>query len=196
MMSTAIDIEETGNGNAIFQCRCIEKHELVDRNVYQMLLTPENLQRFWNECKQFPTLYGHVLSVEKFAELFLDEGPGGLLRAKGLFWVVDDFVGVFYLTNIYVGVDAMVHYAFFDRCHNGREKLVRKMINYVFREYKFHRLSAELPAYAKDSGKFAEEMGFKLEGRKRSARWYKGEWFDVNLYGIINPYVSANDTSR
>lgn len=184
---TAI-LEKEATNAPVLRCRCDERNGVFTRSVYEMVLSPENLQRFWNECKKFPTLYGHILTIEQFAELFIDELPDGTLRAKGLFWVVDDFIGVFYITNIYPGVDATCHFAFFDGALNGRETLVRKVLEYGFKEYSFHRLSVELPAYAKSSSGFVEKIGFRIEGRKKSARKYKGEWFDVNLYGMINPF--------
>ena len=122
---------------------------------------------------------------QKFAELFLYQ-IGNEVSLNGLFWVIDDFVGVYYLNHIVPGVDAQVHYSFFDGCQNGRQDLTKKMISYVFERYDFNRLSVSIPCYAVDATpKFVENLGFKYEGKKRKLARYNGDWFDVKLYGLL-----------
>jgi RimJ/RimL family protein N-acetyltransferase len=48
------------------------------------------------------------------------------------------------------------------------------------------RLNAYIPAQAGMGPRlFVERCGFKIEGRKRQASWWKDRWFDVHLYGIL-----------
>jgi RimJ/RimL family protein N-acetyltransferase len=152
-----------------------------------MDLSLNNLQSLWDKSRQFHVLFNEEVSndFEKFMQLFINWGPSGV-TSNGIFYVVDDFVGVFYMTEMKPGVDAQVHFSFFDRRLRGRLELMRAMVRYCFEEYKFHRLSTEIPLYIKHfSLDFLEALGFKYEGRRRQATQYKGEWYDRKLYGIL-----------
>lgn len=183
----------------------MECDEGITRSVYPLYFTENNFLEFYKQASQYPVLYGKDISrgPSSFREMFFDKNG----NCNGLFWVVDQFVGVYYLTDIIERdskrVDALVHYSFFDRRHKGRYELTKAMIKYVFDEFGFNRLSAEVPAYAirykpeyitstNPEGKvkpFIESLGFKQEGRRRKSAWYKDDWFDVILYGILRSEV-------
>lgn len=167
---------------------CDEPSGKVLREVRPMSLALPNLKRMWELSRQFNTLFNEETrgDFRKFLEVFLHQLPSGAIEPNGLFWVIDDFVGMFYMTQIVPDVDANVHYTFFDRRHKGRVQLVREMLKYAFLHYNFQRLSVEIPYYALHGVMpFVEAVGFKSEGRKRSAAFYKGEWYDINLFGIL-----------
>lgn len=171
----------------VLSIECPEPEGTVTRYVYPMTLTPRNLKTFWDKSRKFVTIFNEETrgDFRKFLEVFLREGPEGI-EARGIFWVIDDFVGIMYLTDMQAGVDANVHYIFFDGRHKGRLELVRAMIAYVMEKYDFHRLTAEAPLFYKPSALlFAEQIGFVKEGRKRLARPFDNKWFDVNVYGIL-----------
>lgn len=168
-----------------------EKYE-----VRPLLVTPESIQKFWEQAKKFPTVYGHenVSTIEDFVTMFFPVDGNGTLNSSGLFWVVNEFLGVFYLTEIREDggnlIDANAHYTFFDKRHRGRVGLVKEMLKYWFTKYNFNRLSAEIPNYVTPQARhFAMECGMSYEGKKRKSSFYKGEWFDVNLYGILRGEV-------
>lgn len=157
------------------------------RHVYPMLLTRENLTMFWEKASKFRTLFTDDINgdFKKFCELFISQEADGTIRSHGLFWVVDDFVGVFYL-NFIRETEALCHYSFFDRRHFGREELTRSMLRYVFNRYGFIRLNVEVAAYAsKHTFGFTHALGFVREGRKRKCLLYKGEWYDSHQYGLL-----------
>lgn len=169
-----------------------------DDEVRPLIFTPENIQLFWHKSRQFPTIYGHEIvdNWQKFIDLFFNQVPEGLMP-KGLFWVLNDFTGVFYLTDLKLDndviVDANAHYTFYDKRHHGRAPLVREMLKFWFSKYEFIRLSAEIPNYATPQARhFAQECGMSYEGKKRKAAKYKDDWFDVNLYGILRKEVLAD----
>jgi len=174
----------------ILQQYCLENSERVLRSVYPMPLNAENLRRFWEKSRVFKTLFTKEINddFQKFLELFIIADDDGLpTGSTGLFWVVDDFVGVFYMTEIKPELDALVHYTFFDRRQNGRAELVKAMIRYVFRKYRFQRLSVEIPTYAvQHTFNFVKQIGFTLEGRKRKASFFSNNWFDVECYGMLS----------
>ncbi len=179
------------NGIPIITMKCPEGHngEEVERSIRPLILTPDSLQRFYASASKYPRIFGEEFtgSFNKFINIFLSQTSSGELQGEGLFWVVDDFTGVFYLTDIYHPYDALMHFAFFDKRLRGRDLLTRAMIRYVFEKYGFNRLSAEVPLYAGDHTFAFIEKGVRLkkEGRRRKAAEYKGDMFDVNLYGIL-----------
>jgi len=181
---------ESQLSNYVVSALCEEPEGNVVRYVRPMDLTRENLLTFWEKSRQFRTLFTDEVNgdFKKFCELFIST-DGDHARAHGLFWVIDDFVGVFYMTRI-TEVDASVHYTFFDRRHKGREQLTRLMLKYVFEEYGFQRLSVEIPMYAsKHTFGFTYAIGFKKEGRKRKCSFYQHQWFDSTCFGILREEV-------
>lgn len=186
---------ETQN-DVTFSVLCEEPEGAIMRYVRPLILTPENIQKFWDKARQFPSLYGKEIlnDPQSFIDMFTRRKSNGEFDLNGLLWVIDDFVGVFYLSDIThdreTPVDALVHYTFFDKRHKGRKLLVKGMIHYVFTTFMFRRLSIELPNYSKATARhFATDVGFHYEGKKLKAAKYKGDWFDVNLYGILREGV-------
>lgn len=175
------------NNGVVLSIVCDEPEGRVRREVRQMTLSIPNMREFWLRAREHRTLFGEEIldDFSKFVKNLVVEGPDGI-ASTGLFWVIDDFVGVYYLTDIVPEDDALVHYTFFDGRHRGRAQMTKQMIAYVFRRYNFIRLTAQFPLYVSPVVfKFAEQVGFKLEGRKRKAALYKGLWFDENHYGIL-----------
>lgn len=165
--------------------------ELDDFKVRRMNLSAETLQEFWEHARQYPVIFGKEVldNPSEFISLFIHNN-NGTLEANGLFFVVNDFLGIFYLTDIIPGEDALAHYTFFDRRHHNREELVRKMLEYVFKRYDFQRLSVQIPNYATPQARhFIQDCGFSYEGKRRKAAFYKNNWFDINLYGILKSEV-------
>ena len=165
---------------------CTEPDGAVERNVWPFTFTPEATLQLYEEASKFPILFGKKLeSLDDFLAYFVTQNLSGDAEPTGLLWIVGDFLGMFYLEGI-TAEEATVHYTFFDRRHKGREPLVRMMVEHVFNKYKFTRLNAEIPAYVGMGPRlFAEKCGFRLEGRKRKASWWKGERFDTYCYGIL-----------
>lgn len=175
----------------LFTVMCAEPEGEIERSVYELVFTPQNLQKFWDAAKQFSTLYGREInSIKEFMDFFITYDRDGNETLEGLFFCIpddksDNFLGVFYITNI-TGTEADVHYSFFDKRHRGRVPLVKKMIKYVFETYGFRRLNASIPLYASPFTRhFVTNVGFKVEGKKHSAAKYKGIWYDVMLYGML-----------
>lgn len=167
---------------------CHEPHNVnVIRNVRLMEYTRENFETFFEKAKKYRTLLHKEIGEdrEKFLQLFIRQGAAGI-EPTGVFYVIDDFVGVYYATKIIKGEDASVHYTFLDGRHKGREDLTREMIKYLFKIADLNRITADMPAYLPEACfKFVERVGFTREGRKRQAVLYKGAWFDIKIYGIL-----------
>jgi RimJ/RimL family protein N-acetyltransferase len=168
------------------QVLCSEPEGEILRNVWKFSFTKEHTLRLYEAASKFPVLFGRPLeSLEDFTKFFIVQNLSGDAEPQGLIWVIDDFVGMFYLNEI-SDIEATVHYSFFDRRHKGRAPLVRAMLQKVFEDYGFVRLNVYIPAQAgMGPRKFVEQCGFRIEGRKRRASWWKDRWFDVHLYGIL-----------
>lgn len=175
----------------VYQCDCHEPGGVVRRSVYPLVLTLDNLKRFWSEASQFRSLFGDAVGndFKKFCEILMSQ-DGENVYSNGLFWLIDDWVGVFYMTHIQ-DHDAQIHYTFFDRRHHGRQVLTRKMIQFVFKKYGFRRMTAEIPYWANGTFEFVEQVGLKFEGRKRKAAVMNDEWFDVRCFGVLREEAEA-----
>ncbi len=122
----------------IFSGLCNEPGRQMIRSVYPMALSPENIKKFWSFASNFKVLFGDEINGDekKFYEVLMSRAGDNLL-SNGLFWRVDDFVGIYYMTAIQ-SHDALIHYSFFDRRHKGRVELTRMMIKHVFEKYGFN----------------------------------------------------------
>lgn len=176
-------------GEVILRVECDEPEGKIARSVRPLRMTKENLHTLFHKFGQFKTIIGKEFTgdFKQFCNLFLTQNPDGSVESNGIFWVVDDFVGIFYITDIQPGVDCVVHYSFFDRRHKGRIVLIKEMMKYVFTVLKFQRLTVKIPLYAKESVfHFTEKyLGFTKEGRLRRAEHFDDKWFDVNIYGLL-----------
>lgn len=189
---------ETLNEAPVVTALCKEPEGDIIRGVTPMQLTPENLRTFWEKSKPFRTIFSEEVNgdYKKFLELFLSMDGDNHLRAHGLFWLVDDFVGIFYMTHI-TELDAQCHFTFFDRRLKGREELTRKIIRFVFEKFGFRRMNVEIPKYAsKHTFGFTLALGFVKEGEKRKAARYKDDWFDVVCFGLLREEALDDGTKN
>lgn len=198
-MKSMLQLVESPSHNSsdvIVTAECNEPDGLVTREVRLLKFTPVNLSKFWAQAKKHRTIFRFEIGGDfrKFMDRFVKQGPSGDLLPTGLFWVVDDFVGVFYLTDIDIGIDAVAHYSFFDGRHHGREKLVLEMLKYAFTVLGFNRLTSEIPLHASPhTHNFVEHtVGFKKEGRKRAASELNGKFYDLNIYGLTKEEAFMN----
>jgi len=174
---------------------CIEKGKKVTRTISPVFWDLEAIRTVWEKCKQFDILFTDEIrgDFSKFTNILLTKNDRGELVSNGLFWKVDDFVGLLSINNIKPGIDGWTHFSFFDRRVRGREPLVRALMKEVFKVYKFRRLSIEIPdfslPYLRD---FISNVGFKKEGTRRKVFSYKGRMIDSLLYGILQEEVLNN----
>jgi aminoglycoside 6'-N-acetyltransferase len=62
---------------------------------------------------------------------------------------------------------------------------VRGLLDDLFIERKLHRVSAECDARNTASARLLRRVGFKQEGLRLSNSWFKGEWTDDLLFGLL-----------
>ena len=185
----------------IIECICEEPtskdvNKKVLRKVWFMPLTMDNLAILWEKVKLHRALFNEEIrgDFEKFVNVFFHQ-VGDEPEASGLVWVLDDFVGMFYMTRIVRNNDALVHFTFFDGRLKGRLELTRKMLKYGFDNFNFRRFSVEIGMFAKPVvRRFVENIGgFRSEGRKKSVVVYMNTWYDLQLYSVFKQDLMRNE---
>lgn len=148
-------------------------------------LSFERIRFLWDKLKEFEVLFNDHFQhdFKKFADAFVLQIDGEPVPT-GLIWDIDD-VGIVYLTDMVAEANALIHFLFWDRRWRGREELCRTMIRYIFDRYRFHKLTWQVPLYAFHTMAAVERIGFTLDGRIRDDVRYKGQWFDVNYYSVL-----------
>jgi hypothetical protein len=187
--------------NVIFTTICQEHGRPVERSVWLMSYSIENLRKLWEKSSEHRILFSDDVNGDfhKFCSVFLSQDHYGNISSNGLLWVVDDFVGILFMSDIQTR-EALLHFSFFD----GRLRfdISKEMISYIFDTYEFDRLNAEIVPFASkrllgiwerdEQGRivcvkegFLDTLGFKKEGSKRKAMLYKNERYDLFLYGLL-----------
>jgi RimJ/RimL family protein N-acetyltransferase len=62
---------------------------------------------------------------------------------------------------------------------------VRGLLDHLFGERQLHRVSAECDARNVASARLLERVGFRREGLRIANSWFKGEWTDDLLFGLL-----------
>lgn len=162
--------------------------DVVYLDGYKVWLMPyslENLRQLYDKAQQHRVLFSDDIhgDFHKFCEVFFTMDYVGNVQAKGIVWIVEDFVGVYYLTRI-TQREAHVDFSFFDG--KLRFPLTKAMADFVFKLYGFDRVNVDIAPYSsKYVFKFIEKLGFKYEGRRRKAIVYKGEQVDLIQFGLL-----------
>lgn len=80
-------------------------------------------------------------------------------------WRGGTFCGILSLTRINPGVDALFHFVFLDGNLLGKRDLLVAWLGRVYRDYRFQRISFEVPETVPQLVKFArQKLGFRYEG--------------------------------
>ena len=188
MTTSLVELDD----NCILTHMCHEPEGDSERSVRLMPLSIDNLKKFWELAKQFRTLFNEEIrgDFKKFIDVFLYYDAKDQLQTRGLFWVLDDFAGVYYMTKIVPGVDALVHVNMLDGRFKGREEITKRLVLHAFEKYGFHRLTVQVPVYIKPNViRFIRNLGFVSEGRLRGLVYYHDKWFDVFSFGIFKDEI-------
>ncbi len=178
--------------NCIVTHMCHEPEGDSERSIRLMPLSVNNLEKFWKKAGQYRTLFNEEIrgDFKKFIDVFLYYDVKDQIQTRGLFWVLDDFAGVYYMTRIVPGIDALVHVNMLDGRFKGREEITKRLLLHVFEKYGFHRLTVQVPVYIKPNViRFIRNLGFVSEGRLRGLVCYHDKWFDVFSFGIFKDEI-------
>ncbi|KKM74010.1 hypothetical protein LCGC14_1404650 [marine sediment metagenome] len=174
--------------NCVVTHTCHEPEGDFERSIRPMPLSVDNLKKFWEQAKEYRTLFNEEIrgDFKKFIDVFLYYDARNQVQTRGLFWVLDDFAGVYYMTKIVPGVDALCHVNMLDGRFKGREEISKRLLLHAFEKYGFHKLTVQVPVYIKPNViRFIRNLGFVSEGRLRGLVYYHDKWFDVFSFGIF-----------
>lgn len=137
---------------------------------------------------------------------------------EGKLWEVydgKDLVGVLLLNEIRYRIDALCHFVFFDHKLADKQALCLSTMQWAFKHLGVHKLSIEVPTYARALANFArKKLGFRYEAEARMFSWpkdaspltrgaaelgsrkhhhtlYKREWHDVLLLSVTREEFDA-----
>lgn len=150
--------------------------------VHEMILTPEKIKWLWDEVQKYPTLFSDLTrgDVEAFTSNVLSGNS---------FWVEvydpEKLVGIMYLKDLDMVVDANVHIMFFDRKLREKSALCRHMIRWMFDKFRLHRVSTQMPSIYHATVHLTRLIGFKHEGTTREMLLIGGKWVDVLHFGLL-----------
>lgn len=60
-----------------------------------------------------------------------------------------------------------------------------RMVQYAFEDRNLRRVSARAGSFNDASIGLLESLGFEHEGTRRQAAWFRGEYHDMRLYGLL-----------
>lgn len=118
----------------------------------------------------------------------------GILR-PGTYWmgIYEDskLIGVSWLESVQI-TDGGVHLFLFDAKIAERALLFRALIEWIFRNFPFNRLTIAVPVIYRTIIRLAKLVGFEEEGRRRGVYLMRGKWLDQALLGILRKEVVPN----
>lgn len=155
--------------------------------VRELQLTPEKLAYIWEQMQLHKALFSDMTRDDKI-------NFRNIITSKDTFWmeVLDDqdnLIGLIYLMNMQWVIDAEAHIVFFDRQPAEKALLCRQVIQWLFENFPFHRLSATIPSIYFATIRLAKKIGFKDEGIKRESQLIGNKWVHEEMLGILRAEV-------
>src|SRR5437879_4298693 len=86
-------------------------------------------------------------------------------------WHNRTIVGIIGITRVTPGLDALAHFAFFDRQLLGRRRLILSMLQWAFKHLNLQRVTVEIPESIGPLIRFCRvKLGFRYEGERLAER--------------------------
>ncbi|TCC10480.1 GNAT family N-acetyltransferase [Kribbella soli] len=122
-------------------------------------------------------------TVERFAEGD-PEAPGWFQYAVDLDGVLIGDLGLNLHENL-MQADLGFTLASEYQGHGYASEAVRGLLHHLFVDRELHRVSAECDARNTASARLLERVGFTREGERPANTWFKGEWTDDLVFGLL-----------
>ena len=113
-------------------------------------------------------------------------------QGTGMLWGVwrdATIVGIINIGDIVPRTDGRCHFIFFDHKLADKRALCLSLMAWAFERFELHRLSAEIPTYARALAKFARKLGFRYEAEGREPYTHKDEHLEP--LGLAKAYVGS-----
>jgi len=101
------------------------------------------------------------------------------------FFEVGEMEGAFWLTSIIPGWKADGHLILWGKKVLRQDERTKKVIQELFHLYKLVRLQAFAPVKMQGACRYAERLGFSMEGVLRKAGLYDNEYVDLAIYALL-----------
>ena len=108
-----------------------------------------------------------------------------LTNKTNVFYELGNEQGLIIATNVRPYVDAIMHVMFFDRKVRGREDTFVEVMADLFNRARLRRMTMIITQNNDVIRRFAERVGFVLEGTIRQASLYNGRYYDRVVYGLL-----------
>lgn len=154
----------------------------MDVTFRPLVLTNEKMESLWADFSKFWQVFDDVMP--KTYEVFKQT----LLNPYNAFYefVKDDAtIGLASGMGIRPGVDAVIHIALFDRRLRGRELVMLLCLGDFMVKYKLRRVTAFLADDNPMAKKLATRIGMKHEGTMRAGMKRRGQYWDLQMYGML-----------
>jgi RimJ/RimL family protein N-acetyltransferase len=147
-----------------------------------LVLTNEKIESLWVDFSKFWQVFDDVMP--KTFEVFKQT----LLQPYNAFYELLDgekVVGLASGMGIRPTVDAVIHLALFDRRLRGREFVLLLCLGDFMVKYKLRRVTAFLADDNPMAQKLARRIGFVHEGTMRAGMKRRGQFHDLQMYGML-----------
>lgn len=150
----------------------------------ELKLTPEKIKDYWEVIRRFRTLFSDF-TRDRF-ENYLN-----CLEDPNTFWIevidlLDQPVGLIYVTGLHQTIDAELHAIFFDRQLTNKVELTKLVIAFLFETFPaLHRLTVSVPEIYHATVRYAKACGFRYEGKIRERFLFGGKWVNEVTLGLL-----------
>ena len=156
--------------------------------------TPDKLQTILDACCDHRAWFSDFLWTDPVARREAARAHLATMFVHGKLWEVwnlqsSQLVGIIILGDIVYRTDATCHFIFFDRQLANKRDLCISLMRWAFEHMDLHRLSVEIPTYARALTKFARKLGFRYEAEGREPYQHKDERLEP--LGLAKAYVGS-----
>ncbi len=145
------------------------------------ILAPELVKKTFEKIKKY--LPDVIRDPETFAARYV--------ASSSMFFEIGDFGGVFWLSNIVLGHKAVIHIVLWDDELKGRYIEAKDVVRDIFRLLNLQRLETLVPTLNKRACRYAEKLGFTLEGILRRFDRYDEQLADLAIYSLLKEELDA-----
>ena len=117
-------------------------------------------------------------------------------RLDTVVYVVPPLRAVYMLTDVDPLGRATAHISIQDRSLYRRLDLARQALDIFFRQFNIHRITGYTPITRPLAIRFAQSIGFTVEGRMRQAACYNGRWYDVVITSLLRDQGASEHPHR
>lgn len=158
--------------------------------------TPEIVSAVVEHCSQHRPWFSdwawenpdrRAITTTHIAKLYAE-----MQRGEGFLWSIwrgADLVGIINIRDTEYRTNASCHFIFFDRRLADKRDLCLALIAWCFDKLELHRLSVEIPTYARALVKFARKLGFRYEAENRQPYTHKDERLEP--LGLAKAYIGS-----